>query len=263
RFNMLHDKCGSRLKQQYLCPVDNEVVERANTVKGYEYSRGQFVLFNEDELKALESERSGSMEITEFVPLSSVDFVQVEKSYFLGPDKGGDKPYQLLGECMRKKGVVAVGRWAARGKEQLVLIRPYDQHGLVLHQLYYATEVRSFAEVDTGARFTFSDIERDLAEKLIEQLTRERFAPEAYRDTYEERVRMAVEKKVAGQEVSVAPEAPRAQIIDLFEALKKSLADAQGRAGSAAEAPKPPVKARAEAAEPERKTATRRRGSKP
>jgi len=262
RFNMLHDKCGSRLKQQYLCPVDNEVVERAHTVKGYEHARGQFVLFSEEELKALESERSGSMEITEFVPLSSVDFVQVEKSYLLGPDKGGDKPYQLLGECMRTKGVVAVGRWAARGKEQLVLIRPYDQHGLVLHQLYYASEVRSFSEIDTGARFTFSDIERELAEKLIDQLTHAKFTPEAYHDTYEERVRAAVEKKVAGQEVSVAPEAPRAQIIDLFEALKKSLADAQARADGTPEVPKPPVKARAEEAEPEKKVATRRRGAK-
>ena len=120
RFNMLHSKCGGRVKQQYICPVDNEVVERDATVKGYEYTRGQFVRFTDEEIKALEAERSNSVEITEFVPLASVDFVQVEKSYYLGPDKGGDKPYQLLGECMRKKGVVAVGRWASRGKEQLV-----------------------------------------------------------------------------------------------------------------------------------------------
>lgn len=263
RFNMLHDKCGSRLKQQYLCPVDNEVVEREATVKGYEWSRGQYVRFSDEELKALESERSNSIEITEFVPLDSVDFVQVEKSYYLGPDKGGDKPYQLLGECMRKKGVVAVGRWAARGKEQLVLIRPYDKDGLVLHQLYYQNEVRSFGEIDTGARFTFSDIERELAEKLIEQLTSERFTAEKYKDSYEERVRAAVEKKVAGQEITVAPEAPRAQIIDLFEALKKSLAEAQERVANSTEAPKPPVKSRAEEAPPvEKKVAARRRGAK-
>lgn len=258
RFNMLHDKCGSRLKQQYLCPVDNEVVEREATVKGYEYSRGQFVRFTEEEIKALESERSSSLEITEFVPLATVDFVQVEKSYYLGPDKGGDKPYQLLGECMKKKGVVAVGRWAARGKEQLVLIRPYEKDGLVLHQLYYDNEVRDFGEVDTGARFTFSDIERELAEKLIEQLTSEKFDAEKYQDTYEERVRAAVEKKVAGQEITVAPEAPRAQIIDLFEALKKSLAEAQQKAANTAEAPKPPVKAAVEEDAAEKKTARRR-----
>lgn len=263
RFNMLHDKCGSRLKQQYLCPVDAEVVERSATVKGYEYARGQFVLFSEEELKSLESDRSGSLEISEFVPLSSVDFVQVEKSYYLGPDKGGDKPYQLLGDCMREKGVVAVGRWAARGKEQLVLIRPYDQHGLVLHQLYYQNEVRAFAEIETGARFSFSDVERDLAAKLVDQLTSAEFSASRYKDTYEERVRAAVEKKVAGQEISVAPEAPRAQIIDLFEALKRSLAEAQERVGNTTEAPKPPVKAgREDAAPSEKKVATRRRGAK-
>ncbi|MBK7584587.1 MAG: Ku protein [Myxococcales bacterium] len=263
RFNMLHEKCGSRLKQQYLCPVDNEVVDRESTVKGYEYSRGQYVRFSDEEIKALESERSASLEITEFVPLASVDFVQVEKSYYLGPDKGGDKPYQLLGECMRKKGVVAVGRWAARGKEQLVLIRPYAKDGLVLHQLYYQNEVRDFGEIDTGARFTFSEIEHELAEKLIEQLTSAGFAPEKYKDTYEDRVKAAVEKKVAGQEITVAPEAPRAQIIDLFEALKRSLAEAQERVANVdgADAPKPPVKARAD--EPaEKKVAARRTRAK-
>jgi len=263
RFNMLHDKCGSRLKQQYLCPVDNEVVERDATVKGYEHARGQFVRFSEEELKSLESERSNAMEITEFVPLASVDFVQVEKSYYLGPDKGGDKPYQLLGECMRKKGVVAVGRWSARGKEQLVLIRPYEKDGLVLHQLYYQNEVRAFTEIETGARFSFSEIERELAEKLIEQLTSAAFDPGKYKDTYEERVRALVDKKVAGQEITLAPEAPRAQIIDLFEALKRSLAEAQEKVANTAEAPKPPVKAQAaEEAPAEKKVATKKRGAK-
>jgi len=265
RFNMLHEKCGSRLKQQYLCPVDNEVVEREATVKGYEYMKGQFVRFTEEELKAAEAERTNSLEITEFVPLSSVDFVQVEKSYYLGPDKGGDKPYQLLGECMRRRGVVAAGRWAARGKEQLVLIRPYGKDGLVLHQLYYQNEVRDFGEIDTGARFTFSQIEQELADKLIDQLTSESFDPSKYRDTYEERVRTLVEKKVAGQEITVAPEAPKAQIIDLFEALKKSLAEAQERVANRADsdAPKPPVKTKSEdEAEGEKKVAARRTKSK-
>ncbi len=262
RFNMLHTKCGSRLKQQFVCPVDNEVVDRENTVKGYEYSRGQFVRFTEQELKALEADRTNSLEITEFVPLSSVDFVQVEKSYYLGPDKGGDKPYQLLAECMTKQGVVAVGRWAARGKEQLVLIRPYGKDGLVLHQLYYSGEVREFAEIDTGARFSFSEVERDLAEKLIAELTSERFDPTKYHDSYEDRVREAVEKKVAGQEITLAPEAPRAQIIDLFEALKKSLADAKQKPARAEEvAPKPPVKAREEG-EVEKKVAAKRTRAK-
>lgn len=227
RFNMLHDKCSGRVKQQYYCPTDDEVVDRKQLVKGYEYARGQYVRFDPGELEKLEVERTNSIEIVEFVPLSSVDFVQVEKSYYLGPDKGGDKPYQLLSEVMQEKGVVAVGRWAARGKDQLVLLRPYGEDGLILHQLYYANEVRAFDEIDTGASFDFKKAERDLAKKLVDELTVDAFDAEQFEDTYRARVLEAVEQKVEGEEITVAPEAPKAQIIDLFEALKKSLSDAE------------------------------------
>jgi DNA end-binding protein Ku len=236
-FNMLHKKCSGRVKMQYFCPTDNEVVERSDTVKGYEHARGQYVLFTEEDLKAFEAERSNAIEITEFVPLPSVDFVHVEKSYYLGPDKGGDKAYTLLSEAMGKKDRVAVGRWAARGKEQLVLIRPY-QEGLILHQLFYANEVRAFEEVEAPAKLNFTDKERELAEKLIEQLSSEKFEAEKYRDTYSDKVLEAVEQKVAGQEIKVAPEAPKAQIIDLFDALKKSLASAPTPPPSVAKPPK-------------------------
>jgi DNA end-binding protein Ku len=236
-FNMLHKKCSTRVKMQFYCPTDNEVVERNDTVKGYEYARGQFVLFTEEELKALEAARDNSIEITEFVPLASVDFVQVEKSYFLGPDKGGDKAYRLLSESMKGKERVAVGRWAARGKEQLVLVRPYED-GLILHQLYYANEVRAFSEIDTGAKLTFSPKERELADRLIDQLSQDEFDADGYTDSFSERVRAAVEQKVQGEEVTVAAEAPKAQIIDLFEALKKSLENV----GEQKAALKPPKK---------------------
>jgi DNA end-binding protein Ku len=242
RFNMLHQKCGGRLKMQYYCPTDDEVVERNDTMKGFEYARGQYVKFEEEELKNLEAERSNSIEIVEFVPLSQFDLVQVEKSYYLGPDKGGDKAYQLLSESMKAKSKVAVGRWAARGKEQLVLIRPY-QNGLIFHQLYYANEVRAFDQIDTGATFDFSDKERELAEKLIEQLSEAEFDLAKYHDSYNDRVLAAVQQKVAGEEITVAPEAPKAQIIDLFEALKKSLAGGEAIGSKEVEAkPKPPKK---------------------
>jgi DNA end-binding protein Ku len=143
---------------------------------------------------------------------------------------------------MDHKTRVAVGRWAARGKEQLVIIRPYAE-GLILHQLYYANEVRGFADIDTGAKLGFSDKERDLAEKLIEQLSSEAFEAEKYSDTFSDRVREAVDQKVAGEEITVAPEAPKAQIIDLFEALKKSLAEKP--------APPPAIKGGPKKAEPE------------
>jgi DNA end-binding protein Ku len=239
---MLHKKCSGRLKMQYYCPTDDEVVERGDTIKGYEYSRGQYVKFVDEELKALEAEKSNSIDIVEFVPLSQFDFVQVEKSYYIGPDKGGDKAYQLLSQSMKAKDRVAVGRWAARGKEQLVLIRPY-QNGLIFHQLYYSNEVRAFDQVDTGATFDFSDKERDLAERLIDQLSEKEFDVEKYHDSYNDRVLAAVQQKAAGEEITVAPEAPKAQIIDLFEALKKSLASTGAEAAEGLEEkPLPPKK---------------------
>ncbi len=247
-FNMLHKKCGGRVKMQYFCPTDTEVVERTDTIKGYEHARGQYVLFTEEELKAFESERSNAIEITEFVPLASVDFVQIEKSYYLGCDKGGDKAYKLLSEAMTERQRVAIGRWAARGKEQLVVVRPYEG-GLILHQLYYSNEVRAFADVEPPAKLTISDKERDLAEKLIDQLTSDAFEADKYHDTYSDRVRAAVDQKAQGQEITLAPEAPKAQIIDLFDALKRTLATAPSPPPSVL---KPPKKAGdGESAEPE------------
>jgi len=178
-----------------------------------------------------------------------VDLLSVEKSYYLGPDKGGDKAYRLLRESMLRTGKIAVGRWAARGKEQLVVVRPYKD-GLILHQMFYANEVRAFDEIDTGATFEFKPVEHELAERLIEQLSSDAFHPENYKDEYAERVEAAVQKKVLGEQVHVAQEAPKAQIIDLFEALKKSLSEAQGKSDDDAAAPAPagrPVRAKDEA----------------
>ncbi len=235
-FHMLHAECGSRVKQQLYCPVHEHTIERDETVKGYEISKGQHVVFTNEELSKLEAEKTNTVEITEFVPAASVDFVQIEKTTYLGPDKGGHKAYNLLGHAMRHTDMVAIGRYNARGKSYVVVIRPY-QKGLALHQLFYADEVRSFQDVDLGEDVRFSGAEQDLAEKLIEQLRSERFDPSRYRDDYSDRVREAAEQKAAGQEISTAPEQPPAQIIDLFEALKRSLepaaakrADARGAA---------------------------------
>lgn len=222
RFNMLEPETGARPKQQYVSSVSGDVLERSAMVKGYEYARGQFVQLTPDELKALEADSDGSMEIVEFVPLDTIDLVQIEKSYYLGPDKGGDKAYQLLGKAMRRKDHVAVARWRARGKDQLVLIRPY-RDGLILHQLFYANEVRAFDDIDLGPELSFADVELDLADKLIDQLATEEFDAEKFADNYTERVKDLIEQKVAGQEITMAPEQPKAQIIDLFEALKQSL----------------------------------------
>ncbi|MDB4943334.1 MAG: Ku domain protein [Labilithrix sp.] len=222
-FNMLHKTCGGRLKQQLFCPVDNVVVERSDTIRGFEYARDSYVKFTDDELKALEAARTNSLDLVEFVPAASVDFLYIEKTYFLGPDKGGDRAYRLLSEALEKAERLAVGRFAQRGKDNLVLVRPYKK-GLILHECYYADEVRSIDDVDTGGAFEFKPIELELANKLIEQLDQDRFDPSRFRDTWADRVREAVEQKVAGEEVQAAPEAPKAQIIDLLEALKRSVA---------------------------------------
>lgn len=244
-FNQLHKKCGGRIKQQLYCPIDDEVVPRTDLVKGYEVQKDKYVQFDDDELKKLEAERTDRVDIVEFVPESSVDLLYVEKSYFLGPDKGGDRAYKLLSDAMARTGRLAVGRLGTRGKEQLVLIRPY-QGGLLLHHVYYADEVRSFDDVDRPGALEFKPVEEDLADKLIEQLSAPAFRPEQFHDEYRDRVLAAVEQKAAGLEIQAAPEQPQAQIIDLFEALKRSLAKAEAAPapGEAAEADgdKKPIK---------------------
>ena len=149
-FNMLHAECGTRVKQRLYCPTHDAAVEREDTIKGYEFSRDQYVTFGEEELRGLEAQRTNTIDITEFVPAASVDFIQLQKAQYLGPDKGGHKAYGLLSKAMQQTELVAIGRYNARGKSYVVMLRPY-RRGLLLHQLYYADEVRSFDEVELGA----------------------------------------------------------------------------------------------------------------
>ena len=225
QLNMLHKKCGSRLKQQYVCPVDEEVVEKDGIARGYEHAKGQYVVFTDEELKALQPESSNAIEIAEFLPLDKVDPVYFEKSWYLGPDKGGDRPYRLLAEAMKTTGRAALARYVARGKDQLVLLRPFEA-GLIMQQLRYADELRSFSEVPVGAA-EVKDPELKLAVQLIDQVATEEFHPESYEDTQRKKMRELIDRKVAGEEIAVAPvEAPKAEIIDLMSALKASLAAA-------------------------------------
>jgi DNA end-binding protein Ku len=217
--------------------VDDEYVERADIVKGFEVAKNQYVQFTEEELRALDAERFPTLDLVEFVPESTVDFVYIERSQYLGPDKGGDKAFNLLAKAMRRMERIAVGRYWSRGKVQLVLLRPYKK-GLILHQVYYANEVRPYDDVELGPDIAFSDAEEDLAAKLIDSLSQESFAPQKFHDEYQARVLKAAEEKAAGQQITVSPEQPTAQIIDLFEALKQSLRDVEGQA----RALKPPKK---------------------
>jgi DNA end-binding protein Ku len=221
-FNLLHAKCRSRLKQQYVCPKDNEIVPRDQMVKGYEFAKDQYVMFTPEELKALEEAGTQSAEITEFVPIQAIDPVFFDKAYYLAPDKGGAKPYALLARALRDAKRCAVGRWAARGKQYIVMIRPVDD-GLVMQQLLYAAEVRSIKDIDIP-KTDVKDAELKLAQQLIEQQASESFDPAAYTDEVRARVEAAIQKKVEGQEITMA-EAPEggAQVIDLMEALRASL----------------------------------------
>lgn len=222
-FNLLHAKCGNRIRQQRFCPVCNEVVERDGLVKGYEFAKDQYVRVSDEELEALEGEASKAIEISEFVPLPQVDPVYFEKSYYLGPDKGGEKAYRLLTDAMTQAGKVALAKFVLRGRENLVLVRP-AQNGLMLHTMYFADEVRNFDEIPKGESAKISGAETNLALRLIDELSSEQFKPENYEDEYRQRVLSLINSKAEGKEITVAePQAHRAQVIDLMEALKESL----------------------------------------
>ena len=244
-FNMLHKKDRARLKQQYLCSACGDVVERDDTVRGYEYAKGEYAVFTDDELAALDQKSDQSIEIEQFVPIEKVDPVYFDKAYLLGPDKGGHKPYRLLAAAMRESGKCAVAKFSTRGKQQLVLLRQADQ-GLVLHTLFYADEVRGFADVDLGDEVATKPAEVDLAVKLIDQLATDRFDATLYEDEYRKAALAMIERKIEGKDVvSLPARAPRAQVIDLMDALKQSLATQRPKRASGSAA-----KAAAEAAEP-------------
>jgi DNA end-binding protein Ku len=255
-FNMLHARDGSRLKQQYVCAKDGQIVPREETVKGYEFAKDRYVTFTAAELKTLEEIASQAIDIAEFVPVADVDAVFFDKAYYLGPDKGGARAYRLLGEAMRRAGKAALGRYAARGKQYLVLIRPLGER-LVMQQLFYADEIRPPEEIPVGDA-DLKDSEIQLALQLIAQTaSTDGFHPERYRDAVKQRVEEAIERKVAGQEIQVVSPEPQAQVIDLMEALKKSIGS---RAPSPPSAPAdPPAHARKSAAGGDRKGGSRAR----
>jgi DNA end-binding protein Ku len=259
-FNLLHPRDHARVKQQYVSSTTGEVVERGALLKGYEYARGQYVILAEEELKALEQKSDRTIEIEEFVPIEGVDPVYFDGSNLLGPDKGGQKAYRLLNQSMTQTGRVAVGRYATRGRHQLVLIRPVER-GLMLHGLFYADEVRSFDDVEFGEEAALKAGEVELAKQLIEQLASPRFDPARYEDEYRRAVLEAVERKVAGQEIVAPPaEEERETIVDLVAALKRSLAEKRG-AGAAAPAAagreRKPARAKGKAGAARKKSASR------
>lgn len=232
-FNLLHAACGSRLKQQYVCTNDGELVSRDQMVKGFEFAKDQYVTFTPQELKAMEEKATQSIEIAEFVPLDRVDPVYFDKPYYLGPEKGGEKAYRLLAQAMKDTDRAAIARYAARGKQYIVMLRASDGAqggvGIVMQTLLYADEVRPFSEVPI-ADADVKESELTLAKQLVEQITAETFNPKEYKDEVRERIQADIQRKVEGQEIATAePVQEPARVIDLMEALKASLGGARDR----------------------------------
>jgi DNA end-binding protein Ku len=222
-FNLLHKDCGSRLKQQYICLKDGQVVERDDIVKGYEFAKDQYVAFTPDEFKALEEVGSHAVEISEFVPIESIDPVYYDKTYYLAPDKGASKPYALLTAALKETRRCAIGHWATKGKAYIVMLRPVDQV-LAMQQLRFASEVRPATEIDV-AKTDVKPAEMKLARQLIDQQQTAAFDPSAYVDEVRGRIEAAIQQKVEGQEISISetPEPGTGKVIDLMEALRASL----------------------------------------
>jgi DNA end-binding protein Ku len=219
------------VRQQYVSEKDGKVVERAEMVKGYEFEKDKFVLFEPAELKALEEGSSHVVEIVAFVPEKSIDPIYYDKAYMLAPDKRGGKPYALLAEAMRKSGRCALARWSWKTKRYVVQVRPAED-GLMLQQLLFADEVRSLKDLDIE-KVDVTQPELDLAMQLIDQIAEDSYDPHAYKDEEKVRVLEAIDRKIAGQQIVAHEEVESpatGQVIDLMEALRASL----GKKGAAA-----------------------------
>jgi DNA end-binding protein Ku len=257
-FNLLHKGCGSRLRQQYVCLKDGAVVERDDMVKGYEFAKDQYVSFAPEEIKALEEAGTHAVDIAEFVPIESIDPVYFDKTYYLAPDKGAAKPYGLLTEALKESKRCAVGRWAARGKAYIVILRPIGDV-LSMQQLHFAADVRSSSEIEI-AKPDVKAAEMKLARQLIDQQTADTFDPSAYADELRARIDAAIQKKVEGQEISVSEIAPAGtgKVIDLMEALRASLEKTESARASASKLGPRKAPKRAEQAPKAARKATRR-----
>ncbi len=228
RFNQIDKRDGARVKQQLISSNSGEVVPREEIVKGYEFAKGQYVLFEPEEIKALEVAATYMIDIDQFLPDGSVDRMYYDKGYFLGPDKGGARAYHLLAEALRSTKRIAVGRYAARGRQRIVLVRPFED-GLLLEQLHYADELRSISEVPLE-EVEVKEEELGLAKQLIDQAASDSFDPTRYRDEVREQMMAMIQRKIDGEDISIAPtEKPEHKIIDIMEALKASLSETEKR----------------------------------
>jgi DNA end-binding protein Ku len=222
-FNQLHGVCGSRIKQQTLCPVCDRVVERSELVKGFEVEKDRYVVVNDEDIKSVAPPSSDNMEILEFVKAEGIDPIYFDASYFMVPEDAGKKAYHLLLETMRKSGYSAIAKIAMHQREFTVVIRPHAD-GLLLHTMFYPEEVREVPEFRRDNSVTVKPQEVALAEKLVEGLATD-FDAAKYHDEYQGKLKEMIEAKRDGQPIEEAAPKKRAPVIDLMQALQKSLGE--------------------------------------
>jgi len=224
-FNQLHNECHTRLRQPLFCPTCNRMVERSEVVKGYEYEKDQYVLFTEEELEKIAPPSARTMEILEFVKLDEVDPLHFDASYFATPEDAGRRAYYLLTQAMEESSYAAIAKLCMHQREYAVILRP-RANGLTLHTMFYTNEIRQVAEYGQTDKIELKEQEKKLAQQLIESLAAP-FEPQKYRDEYQESQKAVIAAKLEGREVAVAPQPQLAPVIDLMEALKKSLSQKQ------------------------------------
>jgi DNA end-binding protein Ku len=225
-FHLVHEGCGERLHQQYVCPAHG-VVERSDMIKGYELTKGNFIELSQQELKALDAVASDEISIQEFVPAAAIDPLFVERSYYLGVGKAGGRAYQLFRDALDQSDLVGIASYAARGKQYIVELRPFET-GLIMHQLRYPDEVKPWSEVPAIAHVKTAPAELALARQVIEHLRHETFDPGRYKDEVKTRVRALIAAKAKGGEITAPPSIERPAVTDLMAALKASLGAAPG-----------------------------------
>jgi DNA end-binding protein Ku len=244
-FHLLHASCGSRVNRKWWCPHHEKIVDSDELIRGYEISKNKYVTFTDEEMETLETGDNRALEITEFVDLHEIDPVFYEKAYFLGPSAGGGKTYRLLSQAMKKQDKVAVARWISNGREHLVVLRPYEK-GLILHTMFYADEVRDFDAIDIEESGSVREKEVQLAEMLINELTEKKFDPLQFKDEYRQRLLERIRAKSKGKaiEPEEKEEEKGGEVIDIMEALRRSLDKGRAKPAKRSAARRSPAKRR-------------------
>ena len=221
-FNMLHKDDHSRIKQITYCQLEDKPIPRSETVKGYEYEKDHYVVIDDEDIKKVAPRTAKVMEILEFVKADQVDPIYLESSYYVAPDEGGEKAYALLFTALKDSGYYGVAKVAMHNREHIIVLRP-GAKGILSHTMYFQDEIRQVEEFRTDTSLV-KEKELAMAKMLISSLE-ENFEPQKYHDAYRDNLKKMIEDKIEGRNVVETPAEHFAPVIDIMEALKKSLAE--------------------------------------